>query len=388
MDIESLVIHGDAEVDQDRGLAPAIHTAATYRARDLQEFAAMAGEPRHPRYYTRYGNPTLARCEALLAQLEGKEAALLFASGMGAISTAVLALVAAGDHVLAQTSHYMGTAKLLAGLLPRFGVTTTLVAQSDTSAFADAVQENTRLILVETPSNPSLGLTDLAAVAELAHPRGIATMADNTFASPINQRPGDFGIDIVVHSATKYLGGHHDLLAGVVTGTHEMVERIWHDAIVLGASASPFDAWLLLRGLRTLPLRVERQNATALRLAQFLEARPEVAAVHYPGLATHPQHVLAMRQMRACGGVLSFEMKGGYAAAQRLVSRLQLATNAVSLGGIETLAMHAASAWGGSLSQAQMTQAGVLAGLVRLSVGLEAVDDLVADLEQALRAAA
>lgn len=335
MDIESLVIHGDAFEDQDSGVAPAIHPAATYRARDAREFAQMASAPRHARYYSRYGNPTLARSEALLAQLEGMEAALLFASGMGAISTAALALVSAGDHVLAQTSHYMGTAKLLAELLPRFGVATTLVAQTDAAAFAAALRPTTRLILVETPSNPLLALTDLAAVAELGRDKGITTMADNTFASPVNQRPGDLGIDIVVHSATKYLGGHHDLLAGVVMSTRELVERIWHDAIVLGASASAFDAWLLLRGLRTLPLRVRRQSLTALRLAEFLETRPEIEAVHYPGLASHPQHFLAVRQMRGFGGVLSFELKGGYRAAQRLVGRMRLATNAVSLGSVD-----------------------------------------------------
>ena len=384
MDLETLVIHGDAGIDDDSSIAPAIYATSTHRARSAQEFAAMASAPRHSRYYTRYGNPTHARCEQLMARLENAQAALLFASGMGAMATAVLSQVAGGDHVVAQTSHYMGTTRLLADLLPRFGVATTLVDQTDAEAFARALRPETKLIVVETPSNPTLALTDLAAVAGIAKARGITAVADNTFASPINQRPLDFGIDLVVHSATKYLGGHSDLVAGVVAGTEEMVERIWETAIVLGPTASPFDAWLLLRGLRTLPLRVERQSVSALRVAQFLEAHPAVDRVHYPGLASHPQHDLAKRQMKQFGGVLSVELKGGYVAAQRLVAALKLAANAVSLGGVETLAVHAASVWEGSLTPEQIARAGVSPGLVRLAVGLESAQDLIEDLRQAL----
>lgn len=386
MDLETLVIHGDAGVDDDGSIAPAIYATSTYRARSAQEFAAMATAPRHPRYYTRYGNPTHARCEQLIARMENAEAALLLASGMGAISTAVLSQVGRGDHVVAQTSHYMGTTRLLADLLPRFGVATTLVDQTDTEAFARALRPETKLVVVETPSNPTLALTDLAAVAALARARGITTLADNTFASPVNQRPRDFGIDLVVHSATKYLGGHSDLIAGVVVGARDRVEGIWETAIVLGPTASPFDAWLLLRGLRTLPLRVERQCATALQVAQFLERHPTVDRVYYPGLASHPQHDLAMRQMKQFGGVLSVTLKGGYAAAQRLVAGLKLAANAVSLGGVETLAVHAASVWEGSLTPEQIARAGVSPGLVRLAIGLEAPEDLIEDLRQALGA--
>jgi methionine-gamma-lyase len=386
MDLETLVIHGDAGVDDDSSISPAIYSTTTYRARNGQEFAAMASAPRHPRYYTRYGNPTHARCEQLIARMENAEAALLLASGMGAMSTAVLSRVARGDHVVAQTSHYMGTTRLLAHLLPRFGVATTLVDQTDTEAFARALRPETKLIVVETPSNPTLALTDLAAIAALARARGIATLADNTFASPINQRPRDFGIDLVVHSATKYLGGHSDLVAGVVVGDRNTVEGIWETAIVLGPTASPFDAWLLLRSLRTLPLRVARQSATALQLAQFLEGHPAIAQVHYPGLPSHPQHELAKRQMKHFGGVLSVALKGGYAAAQRLVAGLKLAANAVSLGGVETLAVHVASVWEGSLTSEQVARAGVSPGLVRLAIGLEAPEDLIEDLRQAIGA--
>ncbi len=384
MDLESLVIHGDAGLEDDTSVSPALYPTSTYRARNPAEFADMANAARHPRYYSRYGNPTQRRVETLLARLENAEAAVLFASGMGAISTTVLAHVSQGDHVVAQSSHYMGTTKLLTALLPRWGVELTRVDQTDPAAFAAAIRPNTRLILVETPSNPTLEVTDLAAVARLAKALGITTLADNTFATPLNCRPRDFGIDLVVHSATKYLGGHSDLVAGVLCGDAAAVEKVWADGIVLGACSNAWDAFLLLRGLRTLPLRVERVNATTLALAQTLASHPAVSKVYYPGLASHPDHGLAARQMKGFGGVLSFEVAAGYAAAQRCVQRLKLAANAVSLGGVETLAVHAASVWEGSLTPEQIAAAGIAPGLVRVAVGLEGVEDLKADFAQAL----
>lgn len=383
MDIGSLTIHGD-EPGEDTGIAPALFLASTYRARDAAEFATIATESRPERYYARYGNPTQARCEQIIARIENAEAALLFASGMGAITTSVLSLVRSGDHVVAQTSHYMSTTRLLTDVLARFGVEFTRVDQTDPGAFEAALRPQTRLIIVETPSNPTLALTDLAAVASLARARGILTLADNTFASPVNQRPLDFGIDLVVHSATKYLGGHSDLVAGVTAGSKALVDRIWEQSLIFGACASPFNAWLLLRGLRTLALRVERQCETALRLARHLEQHPAIAHVFYPGLESHPQHALAVRQMKAFGGVLSLELKGGFEAAKRFVGRLKLAANAVSLGGVESLAVHAASMWEGSLTPEQIAQAGVSPSLVRFSVGVESAGDLIADVEQAL----
>ncbi|MDR2030803.1 MAG: aminotransferase class I/II-fold pyridoxal phosphate-dependent enzyme [Azoarcus sp.] len=396
LDLQSLVIHGDLdpthpELD-DTALAPAIHTASTYSARTSEEFAAMANEPRHPRYYARYGNPTQARCERLIARLENAEAALLCASGMGAMSTTLLSLVKAGDHIVAQSAHYMGTAQLLADLLPGLGVDVTLVDQRDPDAFREAVRPNTRLIAVETPSNPTLALTDLAAVARLAREHGITTLADNTFASPINQRPRDFGIDLVLHSATKYLGGHSDLIAGVVCGEAARIEQIWKRSIALGTNVSPFTAFLLLRGLRTLPLRVARQSENALALARFLEKHPAIAHVHYPELESHPQHALFKQQMKHGGGVLSIEFRGdaqtGYNAAKRFAASLGLARHAVSLGGVETLVVHAASMWEASLDPAQMRKAGIAPTLVRIAAGLENAADLCRDMEAALAAAA
>ena len=378
------LIHGDAGLDADSSIAPPIHASVTYRGTSAEHFREMATVPRHSRFYTRYGGPTHARVEAILAQLEGGESALLLASGMAAISTTVLAHVKAGDHVVAQRSHYMGTTQLVTRVLAQFGVAATVVEQSDPRAFEAALTPQTRLIVVESPSNPLLALTDLAGVAAFARARGITTLADNTFATPINTRPLALGIDLVVHSATKFLGGHHDLLAGVVVGSRATLERIWELAIVLGGNLGAFEAWLLLRGLRTLALRVERQNASALAVAQFLERHPAVARVHYPGLESHPQHVLARAQMRGFGGVLSVVLRGGMSAALACMQRLKLFTQAVSLGGIESLAMHAATVWSGTLSEEQTEAAGVDAGLIRLSVGLEDVSDLIADLDQAL----
>jgi cystathionine beta-lyase/cystathionine gamma-synthase len=383
---ETLVIHADDDVTEDGTVAPAIYYSATFRAKNAAEFADMANTPHHPRYYTRYGNPVHARVEKVMAELEGTETALVTGSGMGAIATTLLALVSAGDHVIAQTRHYMSTAKIMDEMLPRFGVDVTLVEQADVAAFAEAIRPNTKLIMVESPANPTLVVTDIAAVAELARSRGIIVVADNTFASPINQRPHDLGADVVVHSATKYLGGHHDIIGGVICTSHELAERIWRTHISIGSVLSPMDAWLLLRGLRTLPIRVERINANALALAEFLEAQPQVEKVYYPGLPSHPQHELAKRQMRGFGAVIAFAIKGGYEATERFVSALKLPLHAVSLGGVDSLVVHTAAMWRGVMTEEQMRVAGIPSNLVRFSVGLEHIDDLKADVWQALQA--
>ena len=381
---ETRVIHGDDGIENTADIAPPVHLTSTFAADDAEAFAQMATESRHPGYYTRYGNPTVARAEAIVAGLEGAEAALMSATGMGAISTTVLALVEQGDHIVAQQNHYMGTNKLLAELLPKFGVGATLVDQTDPGAFDKALTDRTALIIVETPANPTLQLTDLRAVAGLARERGILTLADNTLASPINQRPLDHGIDLVMHAGTKYLGGHHDLLAGVVAGPKALIDRIWDASIVVGATASPFDAWLMLRGLRTLPLRVRQHNETAQAVAEFLAGHDRIQQVNYPGLPAHPQHELANQQMSGYGGVMSFGVDGGYAAAQLVMARLKLVRQAVSLGGFESLAVHAAAMWEGTLGEAGAIAASVQPNLIRLSVGLEHADDIIADLEQAL----
>jgi len=383
--LATALVHADAGIDADTSVAPPLYPSVTYRADSAAQFREMATEPRHSRFYSRYGSPTHERVEALLARIEGCESALLLGSGMAAMSCSVMALLASGDHVVAQRSHYMGTTQLVSNLIARYGVSATIVDQADTAAIEHALKPETKLILVESPSNPLLQLTDLEAVARLARSRGITTLADNTFATPVNQNPIRWGIDLVVHSATKFLGGHHDLLAGAVMGPRPLIERIWETSIVLGCNLGAFEAWLLLRGLRTLSLRVERQNATALAVARHLASHVAVARVHYPGLPSHPQHLLARRQMTGYGGVMSFVVGGGRDAALEFMQRLRLFTQAVSLGGIEALAMHAATTWSGTLTEEQTLSSGIDPGLVRLSVGLEEPVDLIADLDQALR---
>jgi methionine-gamma-lyase len=372
----------------DSALVPPIVYSATFAARDAAEFAAMASQPRHSRYYTRYGNPLHDQVAAQLVALEGGGAdthdALVTASGMGAISLVLLGALKAGDHVIAQTSHYMGSAKHFSELLPRFGVRSTLVDQTDLSEWEPAFEPATRLVMTETPVNPTCALTDLAGVAAMARAHGATSVCDNTFASPINQQPLAHGIDVVVHSATKYLGGHHDLTAGAVVARRDAIDRLWHTQICLGATLSAMDAWLLLRGIRTLALRVRQHNASALALAQWLEQHPKVERVHYPGLRSHPQHELARSQMKGYGGVMNIAIAGGYEAASRFVHALTLPRQAVSLGGVESLVVHAAAMWRGTMNDEQMRVAGIAPNGVRLSVGIEGADDLKADLAQAL----
>ncbi|GAS88774.1 trans-sulfuration enzyme family protein [Mycolicibacterium brisbanense] len=376
----TIAVHSDDEVRPCRAVAPPIYQTATFSADDADQFATAAVEPRGQDFYTRFGNPNHAQVAAVVAELEHTEAAMVTASGMAALTTAVLALVSAGDHVIGQTSTYGGTGSVLLNLLPRFGVSTTQVDQTDRDAFARALTPQTRLILVESPSNPLLQITDLRAVAELARAHDVLTLADNTFATPVNQRPTDFGIDLVWHSATKYLNGHSDVSAGVIAGSAELLDKIWEVSTLTGAVLGPFDAWLLLRGLRTLPLRMPRHNANGQALAEALKDHPAVRRVHYPGLPDHPQHALATDQMHGFGGVLGIELAGGYEAADEFLGRLRYARRSASLGGTETLAVHPVSMWRGMLSDEQITQSGVPFGLVRVAAGTEDTADLVADV--------
>jgi methionine-gamma-lyase len=386
--ISTVAIHADRDVHPSRSVARPIYQTAAFWAEDSESFARAAVEPRGKDFYTRYGNPNHAQVAAVVAQLENTEAAMVTASGMAALTTTVLALVSAGDHVIGQKSTYGGTASVLLNLLPRLGVSTTQVDQTDSQAFEKALTPQTRLILVESPSNPSLQVTDLRAVADLARAHDVLTLADNTFATPLNQRPTDFGIDLVWHSATKYLNGHSDVSAGVVAGPAQLLDRIWDVALLTGAVLGPFDAWLLLRGLRTLPLRVARHNDNGQALAEALQRHPTVTRVHYPGLPTHPQHALAARQMSGFGGVLALELAGGFRAADAFVGQLRYARRSASLGGVESLAVHPASMWRGMLSEEQLVASGLPMGLVRVAAGIEDTADLVADVLAAADAVA
>ncbi len=316
--------------------------------------------------------------------LEAAETGLVFASGMGALATTVLGLVSRGDHIVAQRSMYGGSLSLVQKLLSRLGVDHTLVDQSDAAAWESAITPATRLFLIESPSNPRLEITDLRAVADIARARGILTLADNTFATPVNQRPLEFGVDLVWHSATKYLAGHSDASAGVVVGPKHLIDQIWMTSLNIGAVLGPFDAWLVTRGIRTLDLRVRRHNDTAAVIAGHLSGRTEVGRVHYPGLETHAAHDVADRQMSGFGGVLSVELVGGLDGAARFVEHLELFQLSASLGSVESLVVHPASMWKAMLTEEELADAGLDPGLVRLACGQEDVADLIEDVDKAL----
>lgn len=385
---DSLLVHADRAV---RGpgadVTPPIHPTSTFVVAE-REIASAGSTARHPGFYTRYGNPNHDEVTAVLSRLEGTDGALLMASGMSAISTTALALLRPGDHVVLQRGVYGGTTSLATELLGRLGITHTAVDQSDPAAWDAAIGERTRLVLIETPSNPRTGITDIAAVSALAHARGALVAVDSTFASPIHQRPIEHGADLVIHSATKYLGGHSDLIAGVVAGPDELLDRIWRTAIVTGGTLGPIDAWLLLRGLRTLGMRMARHSGSAAAVAAALDDHPAVVRVDHPSLPSHPGHAVASRQMEGgFGGVLCFDV-GDAAAAERTIDAMRLACRAVSLGGVESLAVRPASMWPGGTDDAALERAGITPGLVRLAVGVEDPADLVADVVAAVERAA
>ena len=384
--VQTRAVHAGKGENRTRAVTPPIWQTTTFSADSSEHFAEIASATRPAEFYTRYGNPTHKEVEATVVALEGGEAALLTSSGMGAIFNALMSTLKAGDHVVAQTNHYAGTTTLLEEMPRRFGVEVTLVDQTRADAFAEALRPNTRAVYAESPTNPLMQITDLRAVAELARARAITTIVDNTFATPVNQRPLEFGFDAVVHSATKYLGGHSDVTAGCIVSSRALIERAWHFSLLAGSILSPFDGWLLLRGLRTLGLRVERHNTNALAVARFLEQHPKVERVYYPGLDSHPQHELASTQMSGFTGMLSAELLGGYEEAERFISSLRLATYAASLGGHETLVVHPSAMWGGYMTPEQRRAKGLSESLVRISVGLEDERDLIEDFARALDA--
>jgi cystathionine gamma-lyase len=368
---------GDTQDAATGAVMPPIHTSVTY-AQDA------VGQDRGY-VYTRASNPTRDALERCVAELEGGARALAFASGMAATSTA-LDLLDAGAHVIAPSDGYGGTFRLLSEVRPRStGLQVSFVDCSDTAAVAAAIRPETRLLWLETPTNPLLKLHDLRALAALASRHGILTVVDSTFATPLCQRPLEFGCDVVMHSATKYLGGHSDVLGGfLVARTAELGQRLKALRSMAGGVASPFDSYLLLRGIKTLALRMQRHAANAQAVAEYLEAHPRVHRVHYPGLASHPQHALARAQMQGYGGMLSFEIAGGSAEAKAFLGRLRLFTLAESLGGVESLAGYPATMSHSAMPAEQRRAAGIGDDLVRLSVGIEAAGDLIGDLRQAL----
>ncbi len=365
-----------------RALAGPLWSAAVWESADLDESKRRAAGVRPGEFYARYSNPTVRAFEEAIAELEGAEDALAFGSGMGAISSVLLALCSSGDHVVASRQLYAGTSAFLSGPLARFGVETTFVDGADAEAIAAAViPGRTTVVLVESPSNPLLGVTDLAALGSITGP---FTVVDATFATPLGQRTLDFGVDLVVHSATKGISGHNDVTLGVIAGERDLIDAVWAYSVLHGSVASPADAQAAVRGLRTLDVRLTRQSATSLGLARQLEEHPSVAAVHHLGLDSHPQAALVRSQMLSTGSMLSFEVAGGLEAARRVHDGVTLVRRATSLGGTETLLCHPASTTHVSLSEDDRRAIGVTDGLLRVSVGLEDVDDLWGDLSPLL----
>lgn len=363
-------------------MATPIWPSTTYELRDLEASSRMATTPRSTEFYARNGTPTAQAFADAVAAVENAEAGLAFGSGMGAVSSVIFALCSPGDRIVAQESMFSVTNQLLTRTCQRFGMTVDFVDAFDADALRDAVASApTQLVWVETPANPMMGIVDLAAVGALVGP---FTVVDSTMATPAIQNPHDFGLDIVIHSATKGIAGHNDALLGVATGERELIDVIWGHHVVHGAVASPFDAFLGLRGLRSLHARMRQQAETAQALAERLDAHDGVARVLYPGLPSHRGHEIARRQMRSGGSIVVVELAGGYDAGVDVCGRVELATPALSLGGPETLLTHPASMSAATLSAPEREAMGISDGLLRISVGLESTDDVVDDLVRAV----
>ncbi len=382
----TLAVHaGEAPCKVTGAVDTPIYQATTFAAEDSEEMAALYSGEKPGYMYTRYGNPTVHALEEKVAALEAGDAAQAFATGMAAVSSSILACVKAGDHVVAARSLYGATYNFLNRKLPAMGASTTFVQSTRPEDFEKAIQPNTRLIYFESPSNPILEILDIEALAAVARAHGIPSMMDNTFASPALQQPLKLGISVVLHSATKYLCGHGDAMGGITIGSKDYIDHLNHDVLRdFGGVMSPFTAWLMLRGIRTLHVRMPVHCSNAQKVAEFLARHPQVERVYYPGLAQHPGHELARRQMKAFGAMMSFEAKGGYESGKRVMDGVKIFLRAASLGDTRSLIVHPASTSHRAVPREQRESIGITDGLVRLSVGIEAVEDLIQDLDQAL----
>lgn len=379
---ETAAVRGASDLEKKNGpVAPEIYQTSTFEVTDNEEQIRVTTTDR---YYTRWGNPTITLAEQTVAALEGTEAALVFASGMGAITTTMLSLLKTGDHIVAQRDVYGGVAKFFSEWLPKLGIETTLVDTTEYDQHARAIRPNTKLLYLESPTNPSLRVVDMKRTAALAKQHRLISMIDSTFGTPINQHPAEYGVDLVMHSGTKYLSGHADLTCGVVCGRRELIDEIGETRKTLGNCMDPHAAWLLIRGLKTLAVRVARQNENALRVAEFLERHAKVRRVHYPFLKSHPQHVIARDQMSGGSGMVTFEVDGTRDDARHVSEAMRLFTLATSLGGVESLVSIPVLTSHGMISADLREKMGVTEQMVRLSVGIESADDLIEDLERAL----
>jgi cystathionine gamma-synthase len=370
-----------------RGTQVPIVYSAAFGYEDVDTWVDAALGRREGHIYSRNTNPTVAAFEEKVRILEGAEAATSFSTGMAAVSNTLFALLAPGERVVSVKDTYGGTNQMFVDFLPRIGVEVEICDTSDFEQIEAAVAKGCRLLYLETPTNPTLKVMDIARLSAAAHEVAAIVVADNTFATPINQNPLALGTDLVLHSATKFLGGHADALGGVLCGPAELVKKVYHYREITGASMDPMAAFLMVRSIKTLALRVRQQNENAMTIARWLAARPEVEAVNYPGLETHPHHDVAARQMRGYGGMLSFSLRGGFDAVKRVLPRLRLAHLAANLGAVETLAGVPATTSHVECTVEERAAMGIPEGLVRYSVGIEDAQDLIADLEQAIAAA-
>src|SRR5579872_967094 len=383
---ETKAVRGAADLKKKNGpMATPIFQTSTFEVTDNDE-QLRATHSDH--FYTRYGNPTNTVAEKTIAGLEGTDAALTFASGMGAVTTTIMALLKSGDHVVAQRDIYGGVNKFLAQWLPKMGIETTFVDTTNYEQHARAIRPNTKLLYLESPTNPMLRVVDFERVVEIARTNKLLSMIDSTFGTPINQHPAKYGIDLVMHSGTKYLSGHSDLICGVVSGRRELMEKIWETRTTLGNCMDPHASWMLVRGLKTLAVRVARQNENAQRVAEFLSEHGSVRSVNYPFLQSHPQYDLARAQMSGGGGMVSFEVEGTGEDARRVSEAMRLFTLAPSLGSVESLVSIPVLTSHVAVPAEERQRCGITEQMVRLSVGIENADDLIADLGRALAAVA
>ena len=381
----SKLIHGGGHHDEYGAATVPIYQTSTFRFDSAEDGAACFAGEKDGYVYTRIGNPTVSALERQVAELEHGYGAVAFASGMGAVSTVYMAYLNAGDHMISSDAVYGASRTMMEGHMSRFGVQSTYVKTENLENIKAAIRPNTKMLYIETPANPTMGITDIEACAKIAKDHNLLLVVDNTFCSPYLQNPLDLGADIVLHSVTKFINGHADIVGGIViTKTAELYKQLHVMMLNLGGNMDPHQAYMVIRGLKTLGIRIDRAQESAMKVAEFLESHPQVASVAYPGLKSHPQYELAKKQMRGTGTMISFELKGGLEAGRKLMNNVKMCILAVSLGGVETLIQHPASMTHSKVSATAKAAAGITDGLVRFSVGIENVEDIIADLKQAL----
>ena len=381
----SKLIHGGGHHDEYNAATVPIYQTSTFRFDSAEDGAACFAGEKDGYVYTRIGNPTVSALERQVAELEHGYGAVAFASGMGAVSTVYMAYLNAGDHMISSDAVYGASRTMMEGHMSRFGVQSTYVKTENLENIKAAIRPNTKMLYIETPANPTMGITDIAACAKIAKEHNLLLVVDNTFCSPYLQNPLDLGADVVLHSVTKFINGHADIVGGIViTKTQELYKQLHVMMLNLGGNMDPHQAYMVIRGLKTLGIRIDRAQESAMKVAEFLESHPQVASVAYPGLKSHPQYEVAKKQMRGTGTMISFELKGGLEAGRKLMNNVKMCILAVSLGGVETLIQHPASMTHSKVSATAKAAAGITDGLVRFSVGIENVEDIIADLKQAL----